>query len=97
VIEARGFGRKNSDGRNADRRLANRRLQPLGHLTAQLQVYVTKTLGTKTLDDDALEATRAQIVVFAGKHNDKRALQNRHATRFGHASRAHFWAHSVRL
>jgi hypothetical protein len=33
-IEARGFARKNDDGRNADRRLANRRLQPLGHLTA---------------------------------------------------------------
>jgi ECF sigma factor len=27
--------RKNDDGRNADRRLANRRLQPLGHLTAE--------------------------------------------------------------
>jgi hypothetical protein len=26
VIEARGFARKNDDGRNADRRLANRRL-----------------------------------------------------------------------
>jgi hypothetical protein len=29
-----GFARKNDDGRNADRRLANHRLQPLGHLTA---------------------------------------------------------------
>ena len=35
VIETRGFARKNGDGRNADRRLANRRLQPLGHLTAR--------------------------------------------------------------
>jgi hypothetical protein len=34
VIESLGFARKNGDGRNADRRLANRRLQPLGHLTA---------------------------------------------------------------
>jgi hypothetical protein len=34
VIETRGFARKNEDGREADRRLANRRLQPLGHLTA---------------------------------------------------------------
>lgn len=34
VIEVRGFARKNDDGRNADRRLANHRLQPLGHLTA---------------------------------------------------------------
>ena len=35
----RGFACKNGDGRNADRRLANRRLQPLGHLTVGLQVY----------------------------------------------------------
>jgi hypothetical protein len=35
VIETRGFARKNGDGRNADRRLANRRLQPLGHLTVR--------------------------------------------------------------
>ena len=34
MIETRGFTRKNDDGRNADRRLANHRLQPLGHLTA---------------------------------------------------------------
>jgi hypothetical protein len=33
VIETCGFARKNGDGRNADRRLANHRLQPLGHLT----------------------------------------------------------------
>src|SRR5882762_2207437 len=30
--------------------LANRRLRPLGHLTARLQVYVTKILTTETLD-----------------------------------------------
>jgi hypothetical protein len=34
VIETRGFARKNEDGRVTDRRLANRRLRPLGHLTA---------------------------------------------------------------
>jgi hypothetical protein len=28
--------------------LANRRLQPLGHLTADLQVYVTKTVTWNT-------------------------------------------------
>jgi len=28
--------------------LANRRLQPLGHLTADLQIYVTKTLTWNT-------------------------------------------------
>ena len=35
VIETRGFARKNDDGRNADRRLANRRFRPLSHLTAR--------------------------------------------------------------
>jgi hypothetical protein len=35
VVETRGFARKNDDGPNADRRLANRRLQPLGHLTVR--------------------------------------------------------------
>jgi len=38
---------KNEDAREADLRLANRRLQPLGHLTARLQVYVTKTLARR--------------------------------------------------
>ena len=33
VEKLEGFTRKNEDGREADRRLANRRLQPLGHLT----------------------------------------------------------------
>ena len=33
-FEAVGFARKTDDGREADSRLANRRLQPLGHLTA---------------------------------------------------------------
>src|SRR6188768_2993119 len=42
-----GFTRKNDDGREADFRLANRRLQPLGHLTARLQVYVTHALTRK--------------------------------------------------
>jgi hypothetical protein len=34
VGKAEGFTRKNKNGREADRRLANHRLQPLGHLTA---------------------------------------------------------------
>ena len=34
VVEMVGFVRKIDDGREADFRLANRRLQPLGHLTA---------------------------------------------------------------
>jgi hypothetical protein len=35
VIKTSIFARKNENGRNADRRLANRRLQPLGHLTVR--------------------------------------------------------------
>jgi hypothetical protein len=34
VVETVGFARKNEDVREADVRLANRRLRPLGHLTA---------------------------------------------------------------
>ena len=34
MLETSGFVRKFEDGREADFRLANRRLQPLGHLTA---------------------------------------------------------------
>ena len=33
VMNAQEFGPKNDDGREAEVRLANRRLQPLGHLT----------------------------------------------------------------
>ena len=44
VIETRGFARKNDDGRNADRRLANRRLQPLGHLTADCKYTTSNRL-----------------------------------------------------
>jgi hypothetical protein len=40
VIETRGFARKNDEGRNADRRLANHRLQPLGHLTAARKLSI---------------------------------------------------------
>jgi hypothetical protein len=39
VKETEGFTRKIEDVREADFRLANRRLQPLGHLTADVQVY----------------------------------------------------------
>jgi hypothetical protein len=43
VVKREGLTKKNKDGRKADRRLANRRLQPLGHLTADFQVYGTQT------------------------------------------------------
>jgi hypothetical protein len=36
VIERREFAKKNDVAENADRRLANRRLKPLGHLTAAM-------------------------------------------------------------
>ena len=39
VEEREGFTRKNDDGREPDFRLANGLLQPLGHLTADVQVY----------------------------------------------------------
>jgi hypothetical protein len=45
--EKEGFTRKIEDVREARFRLANRRLQPLGHLTADLQVYETKILTRK--------------------------------------------------
>src|SRR3982750_1625033 len=42
VENSEGFTRKNEDGREADFRLANRRLRPLGHLTAaRFPVYTT--------------------------------------------------------
>ena len=36
--------------------LANRRLQPLGHLTAHLQVYATKTFTRKRSNSDEVKA-----------------------------------------
>jgi hypothetical protein len=42
VIETRGFARKNKNGREADRRLANQRLQPLGHLTAARKLNINE-------------------------------------------------------
>jgi hypothetical protein len=44
VTETEGFTKRIDDVRDPGFRLANRRLRPLGHLTAHLQVYVTKTL-----------------------------------------------------
>ena len=44
VIDARGFARKNEGRRDADRRLANRRLQPLGHLTATRTLSIREAL-----------------------------------------------------
>jgi hypothetical protein len=36
ILKSEGITRKNEDGTEARQRLANRRLQPLGHLTARL-------------------------------------------------------------
>src|SRR4029450_2695425 len=42
VIETVRFVRKNEDGGEADRRLANHRLQPLGHLTAARKLSINE-------------------------------------------------------
>jgi hypothetical protein len=42
VEENEEFTRKNEDGREADRRLANHRLQPLGHLTAARNLSINE-------------------------------------------------------
>ena len=43
--------------------LANRRLQPLGHLTASLSIRDKDTY-TETLDSEAVKAIRVQTVAF---------------------------------
>jgi len=45
VEKSEGFTRKNEDGREADFRLANHRLQPLGHLTATRNLSIRHALG----------------------------------------------------
>ena len=45
VIERRRFARKDDSGRSAERRLANRRLQPLGHLTAERKLSINDIAG----------------------------------------------------
>jgi hypothetical protein len=74
VIETREFAKKNDDGRNADRRLANRRLQPLGHLTALVEVYRTQVLTRRSFDDEGAEAARVQTVASDAKCNCPSAL-----------------------
>jgi len=44
AVEAIEFARKNTNGRQADRRLANRRLQPLGHLTDPVRIRPARGL-----------------------------------------------------
>ena len=95
MIETCGFTRKNEDGREAGRRLANHRLQPLGHLTAHPQVYVTQDTYTGTIGSDLMKATRDQTVAFDAKCNDKRALYLRRATRFGHSLGTLLGTHAV--
>src|SRR5437868_2913296 len=57
LSQGEGFARNIDDSREADFRLANRRLQPLGHLTARLQVYVTLK-GMKTRQGDGSQTIR---------------------------------------
>jgi hypothetical protein len=82
VDNSEGIARKNEDGRNADRRLANRRLQPLGHLTARLQVYGNDT-DAETLGEERLKATHIQTVAVAVNCNYASALCRRLTTGLG--------------
>jgi hypothetical protein len=50
VIEKRGFTRKIEDVREADFRLANHRLQPLGHLTAAVFLSIRQRAGYASRD-----------------------------------------------
>jgi hypothetical protein len=59
-IETERFTRKLEDVREADFRLANRRLQPLGHLTADFQVYPAIDSYTAARDSEVPKALRIQ-------------------------------------
>jgi dipeptidyl aminopeptidase/acylaminoacyl peptidase len=75
--------------------LANRRLQPLGHLTAHLQVYVTNTL-IRNARPRSGEGDRRSTVAFDDKFNNKSALYYRHASRLGTRS-GHITGHTRRV
>jgi hypothetical protein len=75
--------------------LANRRLRPLGHLTARLQVYVTKTLTWNPIEREAVKATAAYTVAFDAKCNHKQRLYRCLLFALGTRVWAHSWAHSA--
>jgi hypothetical protein len=70
VEESEGFTRKIEDVREADFRLANRRLQPLGHLTDSRKYMVDQHLLSK-----AFAAIRT--AVFWTADQPENALQSR--------------------
>ena len=56
--EREEFTRKIDDVREADFRLANRRLQPLGHLTDAASIRLTTSCGKETVPREALRDTQ---------------------------------------
>ena len=64
--------------------LANRRLQPLGHLTARLASIRDIATYAEMIRDDRAEASSAQTVAFATKCNHAGCLHRPSALRVGH-------------
>ena len=64
--------------------LANRRLQPLGHLTARLASIRDIATYAEMIRDDPAEASSAQTVAFATKCNHAGCLHRPSALRVGH-------------
>src|SRR4029453_13658541 len=75
--------------------LANRRLQPLGHLTVRLQVYVIKTLTRTRSKAKGVKATHVQTGAFGVKCNSTSVLCRRLTTCSGTVTWAHSWAHTA--
>ena len=67
--------------------LANRRLQPLGHLTADFQVYETETVTRKAFHIDAVMTVRVQTRAFDAKCNYKNGFLS--------SACYSFWAHRL--
>ena len=68
LVETVGFVRKTEDGREADFRLANRRLQPIGHLTADAKCYVKSGLACSHFSSgEAAVFQTGAFIKFDGK------------------------------
>ena len=74
--EREGFTRKNEDGREADFRLANHRLQPLGHLTATgfLSIYDVAGYASRGIREFVPEIVPVTHRIRLGKSRDLRPL-----------------------
>src|SRR5206468_143370 len=64
--------------------LANRRLQPLGHLTADFQVYVTQILTRKRWWPERAMTVRIKTAAFDAKFGQQSAMWRRHDHTSGH-------------